>query len=90
MGAVYCGVFHIYPYLLTKQLAFAVPHYRVAIHCHAGVLGVIHKRIAHRLNICSIGTHLIIAMGCTIDGIGIQMIGYHLHCVGMYIQGVFL
>ena len=37
------GVLHEHLYLLAKQLLVDVPHNRVAIHRHAGVLGVIDK-----------------------------------------------
>ena len=90
MRTVDGGVFHEHLYLLAEQLSVAAPCYRVAIHRHAGVFGVVDEGVAHRLHIIAEGSHLVVAMRRAIHGVGVQMICYHLYGVGMHEECVLL
>ena len=85
MSPVDGRVFHIHPYLLAEELLVHIPYYRVAIHDHTRVQGVIYQGVAHRLHIDSIGAYMVVGVYLAIYRVGIDVEGKDLKCVCVHV-----
>ena len=90
MGEAHGGVVHEHLYAFAEQLSAAVPHDGVAVHRHAGVLGVEDEGVADRLHVVAEGAHLAEGMHLAVYGVGIDVEGIDLHRVGMHPEGILL
>lgn len=90
MSQSYGGIVHIGMDYLSQELAVAIPHDRILVHRHAGVLRVVHKRVAHPLYVSTVGTYLVEGMHLTVHRVSIDIEGIDLHRVGVHPQRVFL
>ena len=90
MGMIDHRVLHEHVYPVARQLLGVVPHDGIAVHRHAGVLGVIDQGVADRLHVDAVGTDMVVGMHLSIDGVGVDVEGEDLERVGMHEQGVAL
>ena len=84
------AIVHIDLDFLAQQLLVAAPQDGVTIHRHARILGVIHQRIADRLDIGAPGPHLVIGPHLAPHGVGIEVIRHQPQRVAVHEERVAL
>ena len=90
VGPVDGAVAHIDLDEFAEELLVEVPDDGVFIHGHAGVLRVIHQRVADGLHVGAVRAYLIIRVDDAIDGVGADVVSENLERVGVHEQRVTL
>ena len=68
---------------VAHQLLSVVPHDRIVVECHDGVLRVVDERVADGLHIATESPHVVVGVDLAIDGVGLDVEGDELERVGM-------
>ena len=68
---------------VAHQLLAVIPHDRIVVEGHDGVLRVVDERVADGLHIGAESPHVVVGVDLAIDGVGLDVEGDELERVGM-------
>ena len=90
MNPVYGGIIQINFNHLSQYLLPSVPYDRIAIHRDTGITRIEHQRVANRLDIHTVRTHLVVAPDFAVHAIGIHVESVHLERIGVHVHRITL
>ena len=90
MGMVDDRVAHIDIHQVAHQLLAVVPHDRIMVERHAGVLRVVDQRVAHRLDVCTEGADVVVGVDLAVHGVGVDVEGDDAERIGVHEKRVTL
>ena len=90
MGTIDDGVLHKHLDTITHELLIDIPHDRIVVHRHTGILGVIDQRVADGLHIGTISPDVMVGINLAIHRVCLDIKGLYLQGISMHKEGIAL